>query len=91
MVELFAHNIRTLGIYWLLDICKVGQQTLQLNGLSVKTSSSIIIINSESENQKFGLIIIIFIFHSACPCKNYSLKCIPELKTLLYLNLLFST
>ena len=40
-------------------------------------------IDTESENQKSGLIIIFFIFHSAC------LKCMPELKTLLIINFFF--
>ena len=32
-------------------------------------------IDNESENQKFGLIILLVLFHSACPYKNYCLKC----------------
>ena len=39
-------------------------------------------INTESENKKSGLIIIFYTFYSACPCKTYGLKCMPELKTL---------
>ena len=39
-------------------------------------------INIESENQKSGLIILLVLFHSACPYKNYCLKCFTELQTL---------
>ena len=45
-------------------------------------------------NQKVGFIIFISTPHSACSCKNYGLKCFPELQTLdyfNYLNLFFST
>ena len=51
-------------------------------------------INIESENQKSGLIILLVLFHSACPYKNYCLKCFTELQTLftylfIYLLLFF--
>ena len=39
-------------------------------------------INIESENQKSGLIILLVLFHSTCPYKNYCLKCFTELQTL---------
>ena len=39
-------------------------------------------INIESENQKSGLIILLVLFHSAYPYKNYCLKCFTELQTL---------
>ena len=39
-------------------------------------------IKIESENQKFGLIILLVLFHSACPYKNYCPKCFTELQTL---------
>ena len=39
-------------------------------------------IKIESENQKSGLIILLVLFHSACPYKNYCLKCFTELQTL---------
>ena len=39
-------------------------------------------IDIESENQKSGLIILLVLFHSACPYKNYCLKCFTELQTL---------
>ena len=39
-------------------------------------------INIESENQKSGLIILLVLFHSACPYKNYCLMCFTELQTL---------
>ena len=51
-------------------------------------------IKIESENQKSGLIILLVLFHSACPYKNYCLKCFTELQTLfiylfIYLSLFF--
>ena len=39
-------------------------------------------INIEGENQKSGLIILLVLFHSACPYKIYCLKCFTELQTL---------
>ena len=50
-------------------------------------------IKIESENQKSGLIILLVLFHSACPYKKYYLKCFTELQTLfiyLFINLFFS-
>ena len=41
-------------------------------------------IKNESENQKSSLIILLVLFHSACPYKNYCLKCFTELQTLLF-------
>ena len=38
-------------------------------------------IKIESENQKSGLIILLVLFHSACPYKNYYLKYFTELQT----------
>ena len=47
-------------------------------------------IKIESENQNSGLIIPLVLFHSACPYKNYYLKCFTELQTLfIYLYLFF--
>ena len=47
-------------------------------------------INIESENQKSGLIILLVMFHSACPYKKYCLKCFTELQTLfIYLSFFF--
>ena len=47
-------------------------------------------IKIESKNQKSGLIILLVLFHSACPYKNYCLKCFTELQTLfIYLRFFF--
>ena len=43
---------------WLLDSRKAWAATLRLNGFP------------ESENQKSSLIILLVLFHSACPYKN---------------------
>ena len=47
-------------------------------------------IKIDSENQKSGPIILLVLFHSACPYKNYCLKCFTELQTLfIYLSFFF--
>ena len=47
-------------------------------------------IKIESKNQKSGLIILLVLFHSACPYKHYCLKYFTELQTLfIYLSFFF--
>ena len=47
-------------------------------------------ISIESENQKSSPIILLVLFHSTCPYKNYCLKCFTELQTLsIYLSFFF--
>ena len=62
---------------WLLDSRKHGWQTLRLNVLNFKQHY----IKIESENQKSCMIILLVLFHSACPYKNYCLKYFTEFQS----------
>ena len=81
-----VHRIYT----WLLDLRKAWAANIAIEWLLRKNFKQHYTA-TESENQKSGLIFIFYIFHSACTCKNYALKCTLELKILLILNLFFST
>ena len=63
----------------LLDLLKAWAENIANEWLSCKNFKQHY-IDTESETQISGLIIIVFICHSARPYKNYSLKCILELK-----------
>ena len=68
---------------------KRGWQILRLNGFPIVNFKQDY-IKTESENQKSGLINLLVLFHSACPYKNYCLKCFTELQTLfIYLSFFF--
>ena len=84
MRVLYIHWIYT----WLLDVRKAWAANIAIEWLLRKNFKQHF-IDTESENQKSGLINLFYILHSACPCKNYGLKCTPELKPLLTLNVLF--
>ena len=78
---MYARFICTPNIYMAINHVKRGRKTLRLNGFPVVNFKQHYIIKLESENQKSGLIILV-LFHSACPYKNYCLKCFTELQTL---------
>ena len=70
---------------WLLDSRKsVGSKHCDLMASLYKhiEGQAVDYIKIESENQKSSLIILLVLFHSACPYKNYCLKCFAELQTL---------
>ena len=64
-VLLYVHQIYT----WLLDHVKRGRKTLRLNGFTAVNFKQHH-IKFESENQKSSPIILLLLFHSACPYKN---------------------
>ena len=78
-----VHQIYT----WPLDSRKAwaANIAIELNGFpaqAYRERQTVDYINIESENQKSGLVILLVLFHSACPYKNYCLKCFTELQTL---------
>ena len=80
LLILHVHRIYT----WLLDSRKAWAANIAIKWLPCRSSQrdKLDYINIESENQKSGLIILLVLFHSACPYKNYCLKCFTELQTL---------
>ena len=80
MRVLYVHRI----YMWLLDSRKAWAANIAIEWLpctSIYIEGQTGLYQIESENQKSSLIILI-LFHSACPYKNYCLKCFTELQTL---------
>ena len=56
-----------------------------------KTRDVAIFVLTDRQNWE-GFFVFVFLVsaHSACACKNFGLKCFPELQTLHYITLFFS-
>ena len=82
IVQIVCAYNKYAGYYtWLLDLRKAWESNIAIEWLLRKNFKQNY-VDTESESQKSGLRLFFYILNSACPCKNYGLKCTPELKTL---------